>query len=192
MYFDHMFYESSFEFETQMTVFTLVFIGIFHSMNFGLVSFQDKSVTHLLTTLFTFKSLMNLTYVTFQISRGSKTSGTVLTMKGGSFFMIFHNVFFQIATTSVLFVTKFALKSVSPWWRFFFVWMNRSFVWDHSMFFQENFGTLLENRSLYIIRRLKNQGFQITLINEFWQFWIKIWKNDTINLDQLDLTYWVC
>ena len=124
---------------------TLMSLGVdLHSALFE--SFCAKRIifvtSSLLSNSFQCHFLWFKPYVTFQISRSSKTSGTVFTMKRGSFFMILHDMFFQIATTSVLFVTKFALKSIPSGWRFFFIWMNCSFVWDHSMFFQENFGTL--------------------------------------------------
>ena len=131
MDFDHMFEERILQLKTQMTMFTLVFINIFDSMYFGFVSFQNKSVAHFLTTFVTFDSSVNLMYMSFQKTWSSKTSGTLFTVKWGTFFVIFHNMFFQVATTWEFLVTKFTLVSIG------FRWNWRS-VWMHTPFFRKN------------------------------------------------------
>ena len=130
MDFDHMFEEGILQLKTQMTMFTLVFINIFDSMYFGFMSFQNKSVAHFLTTFVTFDSSVNLMYMSFQKTWSSKTSGTLFTVKWGTFFMIFHHVFFQVATTWEFLVTKFTLVSIGFRWNWRSVGMHTPFFFE--------------------------------------------------------------
>ena len=166
-----MFEERILQLKTQMTMFTLVFIDIFDSMYFGFVSFQNKSVAHFLTTFVTFDSSVNLMNMSFQKTWSSKTSGTLFTVKWGTFFMIFHYMFFQVATTWKLLVTKFTLVSIGFWWNWRSVGMHTPFKkiifeWFQLWSFRfDHFIRQKGNHSLYLVQLIKHPILRIPNFN---------------------------